>query len=183
MKALHRSGPARRSSAGIARQGSTLRDYRLPDGGSGGMQHEFKVYGRGGEPCERCGTPIEQDPRRRARHLVLPGLPALGRARGPTPRLDCLRGRAARTRREAVVLRSLRFCRGRPDPPPLHARPRPDRRDREGRPQDEVALRRAARAALARRADAARGLRRAADGHRRRARPLAPRRRARTATG
>jgi len=43
---------------GIARQGSTLRDYRLPDGGEGGMQHEFKVYGRGDEPCDRCGTPI-----------------------------------------------------------------------------------------------------------------------------
>jgi formamidopyrimidine-DNA glycosylase len=44
--------------AGIARQGSTLRDYALPDGGSGSMQDEFKVYGRGGEPCDRCGTPI-----------------------------------------------------------------------------------------------------------------------------
>jgi formamidopyrimidine-DNA glycosylase len=44
--------------AGIARQGSTLRDYRLPDGESGSMQHEFKVYGRAGEPCDRCGTPI-----------------------------------------------------------------------------------------------------------------------------
>jgi formamidopyrimidine-DNA glycosylase len=43
---------------GLARQGSTLRDYKLPDGGSGSMQHEFKVYGRGGEPCDRCGTPI-----------------------------------------------------------------------------------------------------------------------------
>jgi formamidopyrimidine-DNA glycosylase len=43
---------------GIARQGSTLRDYRLPDGGSGAMQNEFKVYGRGGEPCDRCGMPI-----------------------------------------------------------------------------------------------------------------------------
>jgi len=45
---------------GIARQGSTLRDYALPDGGYGGMQNEFKVYGRGGEPCDRCGTPIER---------------------------------------------------------------------------------------------------------------------------
>jgi formamidopyrimidine-DNA glycosylase len=44
--------------AGIARQGSTLRDYALPDGSSGSMQNEFKVYGRGGEPCDRCGTPI-----------------------------------------------------------------------------------------------------------------------------
>src|SRR5436309_14466167 len=45
---------------GIARQGSTLRDYKLPDGGSGSMQREFKVYGRGGEPCDRCGTPIDK---------------------------------------------------------------------------------------------------------------------------
>jgi formamidopyrimidine-DNA glycosylase len=45
---------------GIARQGSTLRDYALPDGGSGGMQNEFKVYGREGKPCPRCGTPIEK---------------------------------------------------------------------------------------------------------------------------
>ena len=45
---------------GIARQGATLRDYRDPDGASGRMQHEFKAYGRGGEPCYRCGTPIEK---------------------------------------------------------------------------------------------------------------------------
>src|SRR6266436_4732458 len=44
--------------AGIARQGSTLRNYALPDGSSGSMQDEFKVYGRGGEPCDRCGTLI-----------------------------------------------------------------------------------------------------------------------------
>jgi formamidopyrimidine-DNA glycosylase len=43
---------------GIARQGSTLRDYRLPDGASGGMQDEFRAYGREGEPCDRCGTPL-----------------------------------------------------------------------------------------------------------------------------
>ena len=45
---------------GIERQGSTLRDYALPDGEAGGMQDEFRVYGRLGEPCERCGTPIER---------------------------------------------------------------------------------------------------------------------------
>ena len=45
---------------GIARQGATLRDYSQPDGSSGLMQHEFKVYGRAGEPCPRCGTPIEK---------------------------------------------------------------------------------------------------------------------------
>ena len=43
---------------GVARQGATLRDYRRPDGEEGGMQHEFRVYGREGEPCDRCGTPI-----------------------------------------------------------------------------------------------------------------------------
>ena len=45
---------------GIARQGSTLRDYVLPDGESGSMQAEFRVYGREGEPCERCGTAISK---------------------------------------------------------------------------------------------------------------------------
>ena len=59
VKALYK-GIRQALQAGIRRQGSTLRDYRLPDGGSGGAQHEFKVYGRGGEPCERCGTPIDK---------------------------------------------------------------------------------------------------------------------------
>jgi formamidopyrimidine-DNA glycosylase len=39
---------------GIERQGSTLRDYAAPDGASGSMQDEFRVYGRDGEPCFRC---------------------------------------------------------------------------------------------------------------------------------
>jgi formamidopyrimidine-DNA glycosylase len=59
LKALHR-GIRTALKAGIQRQGATLRDYRTPDGGSGAMQHEFKVYGREGEPCDRCGTPIEK---------------------------------------------------------------------------------------------------------------------------
>ena len=45
---------------GIARQGSTLSDYRLPDGTAGAMQREFRAYGRTGEPCDRCGTPFEK---------------------------------------------------------------------------------------------------------------------------
>jgi formamidopyrimidine-DNA glycosylase len=43
---------------GIARQGATLRDYALPDGETGSMQSEFRVYGREGKACERCGTRI-----------------------------------------------------------------------------------------------------------------------------
>jgi formamidopyrimidine-DNA glycosylase len=58
-RALHR-GVRRALQAGIARQGATLRNYRTPDGASGRMQHEFKVYGRTGEPCPRCGGPIER---------------------------------------------------------------------------------------------------------------------------
>ena len=43
---------------GIRRQGASLRDYASLRGERGGMQHEFKVYGRDGEPCDRCGTEI-----------------------------------------------------------------------------------------------------------------------------
>ena len=59
LRRLHR-GIRAALEHGIARQGSTLRDYRLPDGGSGAMQDEFRAYGRAGEPCDRCGTPIEK---------------------------------------------------------------------------------------------------------------------------
>jgi formamidopyrimidine-DNA glycosylase len=45
---------------GIELQGSTLTDYVTPDGERGSMQHEFHVYGRLGEPCDRCGRPIER---------------------------------------------------------------------------------------------------------------------------
>ncbi|HEY3051579.1 MAG TPA: bifunctional DNA-formamidopyrimidine glycosylase/DNA-(apurinic or apyrimidinic site) lyase [Gaiellaceae bacterium] len=45
---------------GIARHGATLRDYRNADGATGKMQTEFRVYGREGEPCYRCGHPIEK---------------------------------------------------------------------------------------------------------------------------
>jgi formamidopyrimidine-DNA glycosylase len=59
VRRLHRAIRAA-LEAGIARQGATLRDYSAPDGSSGSMQHEFKVYGREGEPCPRCRTPIEK---------------------------------------------------------------------------------------------------------------------------
>jgi formamidopyrimidine-DNA glycosylase len=57
--ALHR-GIRAALRAGIARQGATLSNYRTSDGSRGTMQEEFKVYGRAGEPCERCGTPVEK---------------------------------------------------------------------------------------------------------------------------
>jgi formamidopyrimidine-DNA glycosylase len=59
IRSLHR-GVRAALHAGIERQGATLRDYRTPGGASGAMQREFKVYGRGGEPCLRCGGRIEK---------------------------------------------------------------------------------------------------------------------------
>lgn len=42
-------------SKAVALGGSTLRDYRDPNGDSGGFQETFAVYGRAGAPCSRQG--------------------------------------------------------------------------------------------------------------------------------
>jgi len=42
----------------IAAGGSTIRDYRTPDGVEGGFQHQFAVYGKAGDPCPTCGTTL-----------------------------------------------------------------------------------------------------------------------------
>ena len=55
-----RKGIRKALELGIARQGATLRDYRGADGERGRMQEEFRVYGRDGQPCPRCCTPIEK---------------------------------------------------------------------------------------------------------------------------
>jgi formamidopyrimidine-DNA glycosylase len=55
-----RKGLRQALEMGIARQGATLRDYSDPDGVPGRMQDKFRVYGRVGQPCDRCGTPIEK---------------------------------------------------------------------------------------------------------------------------
>jgi formamidopyrimidine-DNA glycosylase len=57
LRRLHR-GIRKALELGILRQGSTLTDYRMPDGSSGSMQKEFRAYGRTDEPCDRCGTPL-----------------------------------------------------------------------------------------------------------------------------
>ena len=46
--------------AAIAAGGSSLRDYVQSDGELGYFQHAFKVYGREGQPCPRCTTPIQR---------------------------------------------------------------------------------------------------------------------------
>ncbi len=54
LRSLHRA-VRRVLRLGLERQGSTLRDYAAPDGAYGTMQDEFRAYGRGGQPCHRCG--------------------------------------------------------------------------------------------------------------------------------
>jgi formamidopyrimidine-DNA glycosylase len=44
----------------IERRGSTIRDYVGGSGRRGGYQDEFRAYGRTGDPCQRCGTPIQR---------------------------------------------------------------------------------------------------------------------------
>ena len=44
----------------IERGGTTLRDFLNPDGAPGYFFRELTVYGRAGEPCRVCGTPIRQ---------------------------------------------------------------------------------------------------------------------------
>lgn len=42
----------------ITRGGTTLRDFLSPDGEPGYFEQELFVYGRAGEPCRVCATPI-----------------------------------------------------------------------------------------------------------------------------
>jgi formamidopyrimidine-DNA glycosylase len=44
----------------VERGGTTLRNYRDPDGRSGRNQVALNVYGREGDPCPRCGSPIRK---------------------------------------------------------------------------------------------------------------------------
>jgi formamidopyrimidine-DNA glycosylase len=40
----------------IRARGTTFRDYRDANGERGGFVDQLRVYGRGGQPCFRCGT-------------------------------------------------------------------------------------------------------------------------------
>jgi len=42
----------------LANNGTTLRDYRTPDGESGRNQERLDCYGRGGQPCRACGAAL-----------------------------------------------------------------------------------------------------------------------------
>jgi formamidopyrimidine-DNA glycosylase len=53
-----RKAVARVLTRAIEARGSTIRDYVGGSGRRGGYQDELGVYGRTGEPCRRCRTPI-----------------------------------------------------------------------------------------------------------------------------
>lgn len=44
----------------LGNDGTTLRDYRLTTGASGRNRERLACYGRGGEPCLRCGTTLRR---------------------------------------------------------------------------------------------------------------------------
>ena len=44
----------------LAEMGTTLRDYRRPDGSVGEFQNSLQVFRRTGEPCPSCGAPIQR---------------------------------------------------------------------------------------------------------------------------
>jgi len=46
--------------AAIRSGGSSIRDYSDSDGRRGRFQRAHRVYGRQGEPCVRCGRPVER---------------------------------------------------------------------------------------------------------------------------
>ena len=43
----------------ITRGGTTLRDFISPDGAPGYFEQELSAYGRGGQPCPRCGRALK----------------------------------------------------------------------------------------------------------------------------
>jgi formamidopyrimidine-DNA glycosylase len=45
---------------GIDFKGASIDDYRHVDGAEGSFQDRFLVHTRAGEPCPRCGTPIQK---------------------------------------------------------------------------------------------------------------------------
>ncbi|MBU1236719.1 MAG: bifunctional DNA-formamidopyrimidine glycosylase/DNA-(apurinic or apyrimidinic site) lyase [Gammaproteobacteria bacterium] len=61
MRRLERLVPAIKKTlrAAIRAGGSSLRDYVSCEGGLGDFQTHHRVYGRVGEPCLDCGTPVK----------------------------------------------------------------------------------------------------------------------------
>ena len=59
VRRLHRAVRAVLREA-LERSGTTVRNFEAVNGRSGRYQDRLRVYGRQGEPCPRCGTPVER---------------------------------------------------------------------------------------------------------------------------
>jgi formamidopyrimidine-DNA glycosylase len=60
-RALALHGAIRRVlTEAIEREGTTFRDYRMVNGGSGRNADFLIAYGQAGQPCPRCGTPLRK---------------------------------------------------------------------------------------------------------------------------
>jgi formamidopyrimidine-DNA glycosylase len=55
-----RAGVVESLELGIDSKGASIDDYRQVDGARGSFQDRFLVHTREGEPCPRCGTPIQK---------------------------------------------------------------------------------------------------------------------------
>jgi formamidopyrimidine-DNA glycosylase len=55
-----REGVVESLELGIDSKGASIDDYRHVDGERGSFQDRFLAYSREGEPCVRCGTPIQK---------------------------------------------------------------------------------------------------------------------------
>ena len=75
-RALHEAIRARARAGHRAPGRDAARLRARPTARRGRMQDEFKVYGRGGRAVRPLRHADREDPRRRPRHVVLPGLPA-----------------------------------------------------------------------------------------------------------
>lgn len=72
--------------AAIAAGGSTLRDYRDATGAPGGFQRRHAVYGRGGEPCLRCGARLSSAAIAQRTTVWCPACQPAARTRGDSGR-------------------------------------------------------------------------------------------------
>jgi formamidopyrimidine-DNA glycosylase len=57
----------------IHKSGTTIRDFRRVDEQTGEFQNFLKVYGKAGEPCSACGTPIARIVQQQRSTFYCPG--------------------------------------------------------------------------------------------------------------
>jgi formamidopyrimidine-DNA glycosylase len=71
---------------GIDSKGASIDDYRHTDGARGTFQDRFLVHTRAGEPCPRCGSPIQKLRAAGRGTYVCPRCQRRPRSRAPTAR-------------------------------------------------------------------------------------------------